>query len=502
MPTVYPVGVSDWRGGDDFNDDWVPQQGGDIVRAVGDDPVDGPPEAPRRPASRFALPGDPGASRAATPPGRSQRDQSAELPHWTDPPTGQVPRVLGGDTADDDFETWTSVTGSGPRFRTDSSDWSGGDWSAGELAKDSTVGVGALDDRHDPFEGDFAPPRRGRRGRKGREGRGGRGAEPAHDQMNDPAHDPMYDQMHDPAHGHFDERAAQHGSLEGGYQAEQYPSHDAEQEGRPSDTGTRVLTALIVAVVALGAFAGGRGTTMVLATVIVGLSALELYTAFQRGGYHPATAIGLLGCVAIVPVAYNESERAFPMVTILVVAFTFLWYLVEVVRARPVINIGLTLLPFLWVGFFGAFAGAMLFFGNGGLGLLQGVIICAVGFDVMSYFAGRAFGRTALLARVSPNKTVEGFIGGAIAAVVLGAMVGKLLHPWADKGIGAGIVLGILVAIAAPLGDLCESLIKRDLGVKDLGTFLPGHGGFLDRFDAILFALPLAYYWAVHLFHV
>jgi phosphatidate cytidylyltransferase len=119
---------------------------------------------------------------------------------------------------------------------------------------------------------------------------------------------------------------------------------------------------------------------------------------------------------------------------------------------------------------------------------------------VVGFFVGRSMGRTPLMPRVSPNKTVEGLVAGAITAVVLGGIVGSTLHPWADKGIGAGIVLGILVAITAPLGDLVESMIKRDLGVKDLGGFLPGHGGFLDRFDAVLFALPAAFYWALHLF--
>ena len=113
---------------------------------------------------------------------------------------------------------------------------------------------------------------------------------------------------------------------------------------------------------------------------------------------------------------------------------------------------------------------------------------------------GRAVGSTPLMPQVSPGKTMEGLIGGAIAAVVLGGVVGVMLHPWADKGVLAGIGLGIVVAITAPLGDLVESLVKRDLGVKDLGTFLPGHGGFIDRFDAILFALPAAYYLALQVF--
>ena len=239
---------------------------------------------------------------------------------------------------------------------------------------------------------------------------------------------------------------------------------------------------------------------MVLVTAIVGISAFELYAAFQRAGYHPATVVGLLGCVAIVPIAYNQGERAYPMVTMLVVAFTFLWYLIEVVRARPTVNIGLTLLPFAWIGIMGGFGGMLLSPDPSGTGLLLGVVICAVGSDVVGYFVGRSMGRTPLLPRVSPNKTVEGFVAGAITAIVLGGLVGGALHPWADKGVGAGLMLGILVAVTAPIGDLVESMLKRDLGVKDLGSFLPGHGGFLDRFDAILFTLPVAFYWAYHLF--
>jgi phosphatidate cytidylyltransferase len=204
--------------------------------------------------------------------------------------------------------------------------------------------------------------------------------------------------------------------------------------------------------------------------------------------------------VAIVPFTYNVGESAYPLVTFLVVAFTFLWYMVEVVRARPTVNVGLTLLPFAWIGIMGGFAGLLLAPDPAGTGLLLGVVICAVGSDVVGYFVGRSMGRTPLLPRVSPNKTMEGFIAGAVAAVVLGGIVGGVISPWKDFGVGAGLVLGILVAITAPLGDLVESMVKRDLGVKDLGTFLPGHGGFLDRFDAILFALPVAYYWVFHLF--
>jgi len=230
------------------------------------------------------------------------------------------------------------------------------------------------------------------------------------------------------------------------------------------------------------------------------VSAFELFEGFRRAGHHPATVMGLLGCIAIVPIAYDQGERAYPLVAVLVITFTLLWYLIEVVHQRPTVNIGLTLLGFGYIGVLGGFAGLLLAPNPGGTGLLGGVVICAIGSDVVAYFAGRTFGHTPLLPRISPHKTIEGLIAGAIAAVILGAFVGAVLHPWALKGVGGGLALGVVVAVTAPIGDLAESMLKRDLGVKDFGGLLPGHGGFLDRFDAMLFALPAAYYLALYLF--
>jgi phosphatidate cytidylyltransferase len=99
---------------------------------------------------------------------------------------------------------------------------------------------------------------------------------------------------------------------------------------------------------------------------------------------------------------------------------------------------------------------------------------------------------------VSPNKTWEGLIGGAVFSVVLSAVIVGEIHPWTP---GKAALLGLVVAVVAPIGDLCESMLKRDLRLKDMGTLLPGHGGVLDRVDALLFVLPATYYLvrAVHL---
>ena len=105
-----------------------------------------------------------------------------------------------------------------------------------------------------------------------------------------------------------------------------------------------------------------------------------------------------------------------------------------------------------------------------------------------------------LAPHISPNKSIEGALGGAVAAIVVSFVVLSLigLHPWSAS---SALALGVLVAVLAPVGDLVESLVKRDLGVKDMGRILPGHGGLVDRFDAILFVLPAAYY-LVRLFEI
>jgi phosphatidate cytidylyltransferase len=389
-----------------------------------------------------------------------------QLPHWTEPPTGEVPTVISGEQpatpASDDLDHWKSASGQTPRYRVDDSDWAEGDFSSPELLKDDSLALGALRDRDTDtddddasFEEEVAARRRGSPSRRR-------------------------------------SRPDRRGPLE-----EEEPAPVEEEPQAPADLMTRVLTGVAIAVVALIMFKLGRGPTTFLITVIVGVAAFELYDAFRRAGYHPATVIGLLGCVTIVPIAYKKGLNAFPLVAVLVIAFTMLWYMAEVVKTRPIVNIGITLFGFAYIGIFGAFAGLLLAAPDG-TGFIIGLTICAVGYDVFGYFIGTQFGRSRMSPRLSPNKTWEGLFGGMVASIILGGIVGKVLAPW-DGKISHGIALGLIVAILAPVGDLCESMIKRDLGLKDFGTLLPGHGGVLDRFDAMLFTLPAVYYLAIQL---
>ncbi len=130
------------------------------------------------------------------------------------------------------------------------------------------------------------------------------------------------------------------------------------------------------------------------------------------------------------------------------------------------------------------------------------LVIFAVGVtwinDTSAYFAGRAWGRRKLMPRVSPGKTVVGAVAGIVGAVVAGAAyAGFVLGGWYGLPIGpvGGAIGAALIAVVAQVGDLAESVIKREAGVKDSGHLLPGHGGILDRFDALFFTLPAAYWY-------
>ena len=115
-------------------------------------------------------------------------------------------------------------------------------------------------------------------------------------------------------------------------------------------------------------------------------------------------------------------------------------------------------------------------------------------FDTASYFSGRAFGRHPFFSRVSPKKTLEGFFGGFAAAALVGITAGMIVN---RLFIGRFFILSLLIALAGQAGDLAESIIKRELGVKDSSGIIPGHGGILDRFDSFAFAGPVVYLYFI-----
>ena len=399
-----------------------------------------------------------------------------ELPHWTDPPTGEIPRALVTDETEAGDEAWAAASRA-PRWRDGNDDWDE-DFEMSSLADDDAR-LGALDttrsEHSDLYDFDEPLP-------------SGPTAAVAAPDRNIDLDDEMDGGPVDspsPTRIRTRTRAGSDGPTS--------PSSGG------ADTATRVLTGLLIGAVALACFAFGTAATAVLATLIVTVCAFELYDVLRRAGYLPATLLGLVATVSIMAGTYWKGEQAVPLVLALVCMTTLLWYLFGVVRARPTVNVAGTLMVFVWVGVLGSFATLML--GGAphgdGVGMVLAAVLGTVACDVGSYFAGHYFGSRPLMPEVSPKKTWEGALGGLTAAILVSAFITSHIHPWDDVKHAA--FLGLVIGCIEPLGDLSESLIKRDIGVKDMSSVLPGHGGVFDRFDGLLFVLPATYYLAQYL---
>ena len=396
------------------------------------------PSGPR-PAVRLPLPDD-----------GARPTPAAGLPHWTEPPTGEVPKILAGDSEDDDLEAWSGLTSRAPRWRGDQQgDWEEADFEDASLLGDDEERVGALDEKRTEHSDLFT--------------------------FDEPDDEPPARATHT-----IRTRPADTDTIYG------------NGGGSERDIAMAVATGVAVALVAAFCFWRGPAFVAFLATVVVVAAAAEVFDVFRRKGYRPATLLGLVATASLMIGAYARGERAVPLIIALTIVFTMLWYLAGVVRGRPTVNVAATIMGFMWVGFLGSFSTLLLRHTNReGLAFLLGAIVAVVANDIGALLSGRQWGATPLAPEVSPNKTWEGLVGGLVASLIVCAFVVSQVHPWS---LGAALALAIVVSVVGPVGDLCESMIKRDLGVKDTGALLPGHGGVLDRFDAMLFCLPAVYY--------
>ncbi len=395
-------------------------------------------------------------------------DDTGSLPHWTEPPTGEVPRIFAEDGAiTSDLDDWAAAATQGPIWREDRASFDT-DETMDFASLGTSTPLGALDEQAgsvDPFfdEAAYSPepepqsrvtPIRTRR----------------------PAPTPTA-----PRPG-GDERTFNQGGVTG------------------RDLPMAVGVGVAIAAVAWVLLALGARYAMVLVVAVVGVAAVEFYDKLREKGYQPATLAGLVAVVAMPLAAYWKGVAALPLVCFLAVVVTLVWFILAPgIEAGPLPNTAVTLLGVLYIGLLGSYAALILQFPNG-TGTIFILAFGTIAYDVGGLFVGSSAGRTPLIAWISPNKTVEGLAGGMLAAFLVVVLVHFFgLAPWGGDGssLAHAVELGALVAIAAPLGDLAESMIKRNLDIKDFGTVLPGHGGVLDRFDAFLFVLPAVYYLSI-----
>ena len=264
-----------------------------------------------------------------------------------------------------------------------------------------------------------------------------------------------------------------------------------------SNLTQRVLTALIGAPLVVGLIYLGGWFFGALILLIGLLAQRELYGLAEAGGIRPLQSVGLVvGGLLIV-------RSLVPFAVPLAILVLIVVLVVELYRRldNPLSNIAVTVFgaiyPALLIGYFVDLRvlGAAGPLGDEGAFWLAVVVVVAIwASDTFAYFAGRAFGSHPLFPRISPKKTIEGSVGGVVGSVLIAIAFKLLLESlfadpfltWSDV-----LVIGLICGALGQLGDLVESLLKRSVGVKDSGKYLPGHGGMLDRIDAMLVAIPL-----------
>jgi phosphatidate cytidylyltransferase len=260
-------------------------------------------------------------------------------------------------------------------------------------------------------------------------------------------------------------------------------------EHRPSDLGARIFTGLILVGFLLGSLWVGPEAFAVFIGLLVMLGLGEYYTALRVRRFRPIALFGYLGGAGLLAGVWFHGPLAVPVAVVLTTVVTFFVYAFAPLGRDALTNGGLTVLGVLWIPGAASFAFPLVR-AEGFRVLILTVVAVTVAMDVGAFAVGRMWGTRALAPVLSPNKSIEGLVGGiaaAFAAAVAAAWV------FEEIAVSDAVALAVVVTLVAPIGDLAESMVKRSLGIKDMGTILPGHGGILDRVDAFLFVLPGAW---------
>ena len=268
------------------------------------------------------------------------------------------------------------------------------------------------------------------------------------------------------------------------------------------DVSAAFLTAIVLIVLSLGSLLIGRQVFAVIAALVALLAQGELFGSMVKRHHQPATLVGLVGGALMIAGAYFHGEPGLLAMFALSVTATFLWFMASPApqRRHTLVGIALTILNLAYVPLLAGYLIITLTLGSNssdGKALVVAVIGLTFIYDTAAFLVGSVWGgsffQRPLAPNTSPKKSLEGLIGATLITVIVSmALVPSFVGPFEDKRIEA-LFLAIVVAAAATLGDLAESLIKRDLGIKDMSTLLPGHGGVLDRIDSLLFVAPAAF---------
>ncbi len=229
-------------------------------------------------------------------------------------------------------------------------------------------------------------------------------------------------------------------------------------------------------------FAGFIGLVMVVATG-------EFYSTVRTRGYSPIALFGLLAVLLMAVSAETSGASAIAGWAGGFAGLTVLFFSLSS-RRKAVENAAVTVAGFAWVGLL-SFA-ILIARGPSPVANIMFVVLLVAMNDSGAFFVGRSFGRRRLSPKISPNKTLEGLLGGAAISFATAAVL-STFPAWEAIGFNRAMAVALVVSIFSPIGDAIESMVKRSLGVKDMGSVLPGHGGILDRIDSFILVIPAVY---------
>ena len=264
------------------------------------------------------------------------------------------------------------------------------------------------------------------------------------------------------------------------------------RRGPSGETVKRILVAIPWIVFAIAITASG-GVVFMAAMVMLGVICLREYFLLAKA-MRPVEVAGFLAVPAMIVAAHYGTS--FQVLIVIVASFPLL-FLFGANRERRdgvTVSMAVTLLGIAWIGLPLVHAVLLRDLPNHGGALLIDVLVGTFATDTAAYATGRLFGSRRITPRLSPNKTLEGLIGGLVIGTMAFWFAG-LYQDWLN-GTDA-LIMGACIAAVAPIGDLFESMVKRDLGIKDTGSIFGPHGGLLDRLDAVLFTIVIGYYLSV-----
>lgn len=261
----------------------------------------------------------------------------------------------------------------------------------------------------------------------------------------------------------------------------------------------RVLVVIVLLPIGLLLIYAGGIYYSLMVTLILGLAAWEYVRLFQAGGFEPAAILVPAGVLLLVAGRVVDGFASAPWMISLLILASMAYHLVRYERGgeQPGTNFGVTLAGIFYIGWIGAYLVDLRSLPDGMwwvLLVLPSVWIA----DSGAYFIGRSFGRHKLSPRLSPKKTWEGYFGGVVTGTLGAALLAYLWTLLAGPdtliAVWKGALLGLILSTLTTMGDLGESMIKRQVGIKDSSNLIPGHGGVFDRIDSWLWAGVIGYY--------